>query len=231
MNTHIFKLFFLAIASSLVMTSCLKDDLNSPNIPQAGFTMINVHTGSNSIIHKADNNFIQTMNNPLPFKGINFVYLYPGNRKIQTIDPTNKILIDSTYAIKDSLLYTSIVFSKAENKVGQHVVSDTLLNNLSTNSGIRFVNLAYDKINVDLYIGENKVFANRTYDGNTLSNNSFKFVSQSSGQKKLIAKNSAGDTLAEKDINLSTGMYYTLILIKHNTENTYELIAHQQYRN
>jgi hypothetical protein len=231
MNTYNIKLFFLTVISSFILTGCLKDDLNSPNVPQAGFTMINVYTGANSIIHKADNNFIQTMNNPLPFKGINFVYLYPGNRKIQTIDPSNKILIDSTYAIKDSLLYTSIVFDKADNKVGQRVVSDTLLNNLSTNAAFRFVNLASDMINVDLYIGDTEVITNRSYDGNTLVTSNYKFVSQSSGNKKIIIKNNANETLAEKDLNMLAGMHYSFVLIKHTTENKYELVAHQQYRN
>lgn len=231
MNKHIIKLFFLAVAGTFLMTSCLKDDLNSPNIPQAGFTMINVHTGSEYIIHKADNNFIQTMNNPLHFKGINFVYLYPGNRKIQTIDPANKILIDSTYAIKDSLLYTSIVFSKAGNKIGQRLVSDTLLNNLSDHAAYRFVNLAYDNINVDLYIGDSKVIDNRVYDGNNLIANHYKFVAQSAGSKKIIVKNEANEILAEKDLNMHAKMHYSFVLIKHTAENKYELIIHQQYIN
>jgi len=231
MNTYNIKLFFLAVLSTLTLTSCLKDDLNSPNVPQAGFTMINLYTGANSVIHKADNNFIQTMNNPLPFKGINFVYLYPGNRKIQTIDSSNKILIDSTYAIKDSLLYTSIVFDKADNKVGQRVVSDTLLSNLSTNGAFRFVNLSFDRISVDLFIGDTKVISNRAYDGNTLVPNNYKFVSQSSGNKKITVKNNANEMLAEKDINILAGMHYSFVLIKHTTENKYELVVHQQYRN
>lgn len=231
MNTHIIKLLLLAITSTLLMTSCLKDDLNSPNVPQAGFTMINVHTSSPHIIHKADNNFIQTMNNPLTFKGINFVYLYPGNRKIQTIDASNKLLIDSTYAIKDSLLYTSFVYTKTDNKVGQHVSSDTLINNLNTNSAFRFLNLAYDKLSVDIYIGDDKVIENRIYDGDTFIKNNYKFTAQASGDKKIIVKNTANDILAEKEIKMSAGMHYSLILIKHTTENKYELIAHQQYRN
>jgi hypothetical protein len=231
MNTHIIKLLFLAVASTLMMTSCLKDDLNSPNVPQAGFTMINVHTASSHIIHKADNNFIQTMNNPLVFKGINFVYLYPGNRKIQTIDASNEILIDSTYAIKDSILYTSFVFTKADNKIGQHVVQDTLLNNLATNSAFRFLNLANDNIDVDLYINDTKVIDDSSYDGNTLVRNHYKFLTQSSGAKKIIIKNNANDILAEKDVNMVAGMHYSFVLIKDTAENKYELVAHQQYRN
>lgn len=231
MNMHTIKLFIFAITSTLLMTSCLKDDLNSPNVPQAGFTMINVHTGSNYIIHKADNNFIQTMNNPLLFKGINFVYLYPGNRKIQTINASNTVLIDSTYAIKDSLLYTSFVFTKADNKIGQHIAVDTLLTNLNTNSALRFLNLAYDKINVDLYVGDTKIIEERSYDGNTLVLNNYKFTTQSSGAKKITVKNNANETLAEKDVNMVGGMHYSFVLIKHTTENKYELIAHQQYRN
>lgn len=231
MNTYRIKLFLLTAVSTFILSSCLKDDLNSPNVPQAGFTMINVYDEANYIIHKADNNFIQTMNNPLSFKGINFVYLYPGNRKIQTIDPANKVLIDSTYTIKDSLLYTSIVYAKADNKVGQRLISDTLLNNLATNSAYRFVNLTHDMINIDLYIGDTKVIDNRGYDGNTLISNHYKFVSQTSGTKKIIAKNNANETLAEKDLNMTAGMHYSIVLIKSTTENKYELIVHQQYRN
>lgn len=231
MNTHIIKLLFLVITSTLMMTSCLKDDLNSPNVPQAGFTMINVHTASNHIIHKADNNFIQAMNNPLTFKGINFVYLYPGNRKIQTIDASNKLLIDSAYTIKDSSLYTSYVFTKAENKIGQHIIADTLLSNLGTNAAFRFLNFSYDKINVDMYDGETKILNNRPYDGNTLLSSHYKFATYSSGSKKIIIKNDANAILAEKDVNIVAGMHYSFVLIKHTTEDKYELVAHQQYRN
>lgn len=230
MNKHIFKLFFISLFSTFMLSSCLKDDLNSPNVPQAGFTMINVHSASDFIIHRADNNLIQTMNNPLRFKGINFVYLYPGNRKIQTIDADNKIIVDSTYSIKDSLLYTSFVYTKALNKVGQRMIEDALLPNLETNSAFRFLNLAHDKINVDLFIGDTQTLDNRAYDGETFVANNYKFTSNATGNKRITVKNQAGQVLAEKEVDMKVRMHYSIVLIKNTTNNDYEILVYEQYR-
>ena len=231
MNTRIFKLIFTLTLGSLIISSCLKDDfLNSDRVPQAGFTMINVYPGTDFIIHKADNNYIQTMNNPLQFKGINFVSLYPGNRKIQTIDKANTSLIDSTYSIKDSVLYTSFVYSKPNAKAAQHLIEDKLLDNLASNSAFRFLNLAYNQPIVNLYIDDAKVIENRVYDGNLVADH-YKFVSTASGLKKITVKNQANETLAERQVNLTNSMHYSIILVKLTAEDKYELIVHQQYRN
>ena len=233
MNKNIFKLFFILTLGTYFMSSCLKDDLNEYNDypPQAGFSMINAYSGSDFVIHKADNNFIQTMNEPLRFKEINFVYLYPGNRKIQTINKENKILMDSTFSIKNGSLYTSFLFTKSGNKLGQHLVSDTLVDNLASNSAIRFLNFAFDKNNIDVYLDDTQIIENRNFDGNAVVFDHFKFISQPSGVNKITVKDANQSILAEKELTFSAGIHYTLLLIKSSGENKYELIAHQQYRN
>lgn len=232
MKTHIIKLFFLFSICTFLLSSCLKDDfLNNDYVPQAGFTMINAHSATDYIIHKADNNFIQTMNNPLHFKGINFVYLYPGNRKIQTIDENNNILIDSIYTVKDSTLYTSFVYTKPNEKAGQRLSEDVLLSNLGTNAAFRFLNFAHNQPTVNLSIGDTKVVENRAYDGSTVVADHYKFVSTASGAKKITIKNQANETLAEKDVTLHALMHYSILLIKHSDDNSYEILLHQQYRN
>lgn len=231
MNKHNITLLFVFLFSTFILSSCLKDDLESPNVPQAGFTMINVHSGSSYIIHRADNNFIQTMNNPLLYKGINFVYLYPGNRKIQTIDPDNNVIVDTTYTVKDSLLYTSLVYTKTNNKVGQRMVEDSLLNNLESNSAYRFINLSHDKVTVDLFIGDNLISDNQAYDGDALVANNYKFKSTETGTKRITVKNQAGQTLAEKDVNLRAHLHYSMVFIKNTANDDYELFVYEQYRN
>lgn len=234
MNTKYLKLLLITTFFTLLFSSCMKDSDLSPNdnmIAQAGFTMINAYTGSDYVVHKADNNFIQTMNNPLTYKAINFVYLYPGNRKIQTIDKENRILLDSTYAIKNAHLYTSIVFKKPGNKLGQHLVADSLLTNTASNSAIRFLNLAENKNNLDVYIGDTKVVSERDYDGNTTILNHFKFFSQNSGSTTVTIKDQEDNLLIERTINFAAGMHYTFILLNTSKENNYELLVHQQYRN
>lgn len=233
MKTKFIHLLITCVLGTGILSSCLKDDLspNSPNIPQAAFTMINLYSIAPYVIHKADNNFIQTMNRPLQFKEINFVYLYPGNRKIQTIDHNNEVLIDSTFTIKDSTLYTSFVFDKPNNKAGQILTTDKLLNNLETNAGVRFLNLSKDEIAVDAYIGDVKIADNRAYDGaNTAQNlTNYLFVSQQSGDRKITIRNSSDEILVEKDFNFKAKMHYTLTLVKRSTANEYDLWIYTQY--
>ena len=231
MNKHIFKLLFVSLFSTFFLSSCLKDDLESPNVPQAGFTMINVHSASNYIIHRADNNFIQTMNNPLLYKGINFVYLYPGNRKLQTIDADNKIVIDTTYTVKDSLLFTSFVYTKPANKVGQRMVEDALLGNLDSKSAYRFINLAHDKVTVNMYLGDAVEREDHAYDGDAVVANHYKFQPTDTGTKRITIKNQAGQTLAEKDVNLRAHLHYSLVFIKNTANEDYDLFVYEQYRN
>ena len=234
MNIHILKLFSILILSSIILTSCLKDndDLNNLDVPQGGFTMMNVYSSTNFVIHKADNNFIQSMNSPLQFKGINFAYLFPGNRKIQTIDFENKILIDSTYTIKDGLLYSSIIYTKTNEKAGQILTEDKLLSDIGNNAAYRFLNLANNMTEADLYIGDTKVVDNRAFDGANFITNNYKFESIVSGAKKIIVKNQADEVLAEKDITLNTKVHYSMILIRNmKNNNNYELIVYEQYKN
>lgn len=228
------KLFLFAALGLFSLNSCMKEDFENhndyTNIAQAFFTMINAYGSSEFVIHKADNNYIQTMNNPLKFKEINLVALYPGNRRLQTLDKDNKILIDSTYAIKDKTLYTSIIFNKSGNKAGQHLIVDTLLNNLANNAAIRFVNLAEGTENVDLFVGNNEVISNRSFDGTKYLPQNYKFIPQQLSMAKVTAKDAANNTLAEREISFSAGIHYTFILIK-NINSQYEIIAHQQYKN
>ncbi|MCA5005757.1 DUF4397 domain-containing protein [Sphingobacterium bovistauri] len=234
MNKKSIKLFLFATLGLFFLNGCMKDsdELLNDLPPQAFFTMINAYEGSDFVIHKADNNFIQTMNNPLLFKAINFVYLYPGNRKIQTIDKQNNIIIDSTFTIKDESLYTSIIFRTLGNKAGQHLIVDSLVNNLATNSALRFLNLAEGTHNINVFLSNTAIISNRNFDGTTADLNHFKFVPQQSGFNKIIIKDESNQTLIEKDINLAPGIHYTIALIKSSIdENKYEIIAHQQYRN
>lgn len=225
-NLKPIKFASIFLFTLLVITGCLKDD-TSPILPQAGFTMINLYSNANFIIHRADNNYIQTMNNPLGYKQIDFAYLYPGVRKIQSIDNQNKVLIDTAYTIKDSLLYTSFLFDKSSNKAGQLLVEDIITNKSDNNPSIRFLNFDKSKI-VDVFFDNEKVFAERGFDGESIDKSNFSFIPKTAGKRKIIIKDASETKIAEKEFEFTNKTYYSIVFIESN--DTYEILIYTQYK-
>lgn len=234
MKSRILKVLFAACiaVTTTLQQSCLKDDLDYSNVPQAGFTMINLYDQADGIIHKADNNYIQAMNSPLQYKGINFVYLYPGNRRIQTLSLNGNVLLDSVYTIKDSLLYTSVVFSKPNATVGQLLIEDQLVENLEDSQvALRFFNLAKSNITADVFVDNTQLVDDRTFDGIPTSNHDkFDFVKASATAQKIIVKNQQDEVVAEKELKLNARRQYSIFLINKEESNTYEILIFEQYR-
>lgn len=231
MKTNIFKLLTTLVIGAFLLSSCLKDDLQSPRIPQAGFSMVNIFSSSTFLINKADNNYIQTMNNPLRFKEINFIYLYPGNRNLETFDDKNNLILDSTFTIKDSLLYTSFIFNKTKDLAAQQLVEDKLLNTDESNAAFRFLNFSYDKLKIDLYSDDKKIIEDRNFDGNALNLENFQFTNIHSGEHTFVVKDKNNLPIIQKEVNLKSHIHYSLMLIKNSLNDQYELLITDQYRN
>ncbi len=225
MKTQTIKLFFIALLSVSVLSGCLKDNDNINDLPRAFLLMVNAYTPSPSVIHAVDNNNLQSWYDPLKYSTYRPApgYLYVGNRKIKTILPENKVLIDTVYTFKDKSTYTSFVFGTSE-QPKQIITDDKAIENLGNKAAVRFFHLANNtpKVNVYLDTKESPIFSNREIEGELSGENAkhADFTAQKSGKINIIITDENNNTLIEKSKDLIAGKYYSIILTgdKNSTE-------------
>lgn len=207
------QLFLTVLFSVIFLSSCLKDNDNMGYYPQAAFTMVNAYSPTNAVIYQADQNAIQSPMNPLVFKSYTFAYLFPGNRRIQTIASDSKTIVDTLYSFKDSTYYTSFVYGTIEKP--RHLIStDKLLSNLETKAAIRFLHLANNIGKVDVFVGDEQTprFDDRNFS-ESLKSEETTFTQQNSGKQKIIVKDELGNKVLEREFDFAAGLHYSLILI------------------
>ncbi|ERJ57537.1 DUF4397 domain-containing protein [Sphingobacterium paucimobilis] len=225
MKTQTIKLFFIALLSVSVLSGCLKDNDNINDLPRAFLLMVNAYTPSPSVIHVVDNNNLQSWHDPLKYSTYRPApgYLYVGNRKIKTISPENKVLIDTVYTFKDKSTYTSFVFGTAE-QPKQIITDDKAIENLGDKAALRFFHLANNtpKVNVYLDSKETPIYSNREIESELTGENAkhANFTAQKSGKINIIITDENNNTLIEKSKDLVAGRYYSIILTgdKNSTE-------------
>lgn len=217
-----------------MLSSCLKDNDEIANYPQAALTMVNAYTPSHHIYHRADNNSIQTNGNPIQYKAYTYAYLFPGNRKLSTLDDANKTILDTTYSFKDSTYYTSFVYGNIT-KSRQLITQDKFIADLGTKTGLRFFHLANNQSKVNVYLGTNEttaIYPNRIFEGSEAINNpNSTFTAQTSGKQKVTIKDENNTTLIDREYDFVAGKYYSIILIgdKNSTDTPLYLGIVNQY--
>lgn len=227
MKSTTIKLFFTALFAVAILSSCLKDNDNIDNVPRAALTLVNAYTPSTSIVQLADNNYLTSPYAPLVYNTYTpndqIKFLFTGNRKIKTITPENKTLIDTVFTFNDQTYYTSFVYGSTD-KPKQIITQDKALDNLGDKAAIRFFHLANNiaKVNVYLNTKETPIYSNRGIE-DVLTGENLKhqdFISQASGSTNVIITDENNNTLLERTVDLAAGRYFTLILTgdKNSTE-------------
>ena len=207
------KLFFTAILGVLCLSSCLKDNDQVGYYPQAVFTMVNAYSPTQAVIYRADQNAIQSPLNPLTFKSYTFSYLFPGNRRIQTIASDSKTIVDTLYTFKDSTYYTSFVYG-SESTPKHLIATDKLLGSLDNKSALRFLHLANNIGKVDIYIGDEETARFPAKDPSSVQpSDDLVFTAHNSGKQKIIVKDEHHTKILEREFDFAPGIHYSIILI------------------
>ncbi|MBL1408355.1 DUF4397 domain-containing protein [Sphingobacterium faecale] len=226
MKTQTIKLFFIALLSVSVLSGCLKDNDDINNVPRARLSMVNSYSPVAYIVHMADNNNLTSHHNPLKYNQFNNfppTFLYVGNRKIKTISPENKTLIDTVYTFKDSSSYTSFVFGTLENPK-QIITEDKSVEMQGSKSALRFFHLANNTTKVNVYLNslESQIYKNREIE-DILTGENLKhadFAVQNSGKNKIIITDESNKILIEREYDFAQGKYYSILLTGDKNSTT-----------
>lgn len=209
------KLIPLLFITTLMATSCLKDNETAPYIPRAALKMVNAYSNAQSLVFADENNYLT----PIPIKYSEYMLdpalLYPGNRRIKVYSNENKMISDTTLNLKDSTYYTSFIFGNTE-KAKNLITKEIALANIDGNSAIRFLHLASNLGPVAVHFNtlDNVVYSNRALESTTLVDNpSTLYKAQTSGKQKIIITDATNNVLIEREYEFLKSRYYSIILI------------------
>lgn len=208
----------------LMSTSCLKDNDTVPNVPTAALRMVNAYSYAQSIVFTENNNYLTAPSIPLKYNEYttNLALIFPGNKSIRVYDDLNKLVSDTTITLKDSTYYTSFVFGNTE-KAKNLITTDVSLTDLGAKSALRFLHLASNLGNVNLYIDDitTPLYENRIpellSENTNLSHTTFK--AENSGKRKITITDINNNKLVEREHDFKQNRYYSIILTgdKNNT--------------
>lgn len=217
-------LFLVAV---LLTTACSKNDSAPQYLPQAALRMVNAYSASESILFTENNNYLNSPYAPLKYSEYtsNLALLFPGNKRLRVYNNENEVISDTTVNLKDSTYYTSFVFgntSEAKNLIA----TDIRLTNLNNeNIGLRFLHLASNLENVNVYFDkiETPIYQNRAPEQILIpngSNSSTLFKEQAKGKKKIIITDQNQNLILEKEYDFNHSGYYSIVLIGDKNSTT-----------
>lgn len=236
MKKSTLQLYLILFTALFAFNSCLKDNDKNPNYgytASAGLMyFVNSYPDATSgLLYRLDGEII---GNPLDGSPMILQYqvfsgarwLHPGKRKltITSADDRQNILVDTTLTIKADSGYTSFVYGSEENVVFAMAQDKTIEDLKQNESGIRFLNLAEDIGQVNLFIEGNDepLYTNRPVETGILLKQHEAFQAQNSGTYTLKVTDQEGRSLAIREAKeLRRGFYYTIMLTgKANNEKT-----------
>ena len=214
----VFYIAFFACATLAI--SCLKDNDTEP-MPLAGLTMINAFIEApQGVLYEIDREPVPQQFYPLAYRSYGYINLFVGNsRGLEIYDAENQTrLVDTSFAAKDSMLYSSIIYGTADNPLHfiteDHAPEDA--GDPSTVAGVRFFNLANTTHRVSLRIGSNDpipAFQDRPMDTPQSGKAHEDFVVVPSGTYELAIEDEDGEILVTRgDIALEEGSYTSVFL-------------------
>ncbi|NGM61782.1 DUF4397 domain-containing protein [Sphingobacterium sp. SGG-5] len=226
-NTRLAGLLMAGLLVLATLNSCMKDD-DYEEVPVGVVTMVNGYVSSNGVIYAVDNNTIQYSYNPLPYQKYDAFRIFPGNRRLRIFTETEEQLVDETYNFEENTYYTSFIYGLQED--ARHLLTkDQLLENLGSESGMRFFHLSPSAGQVNVYLDnkETLLFGERTYengDGEEVEDDeNIQFVAQSSGKHTIIITDEADETLVEREYTFKEGWHYSIILIGDDSTDVRKL--------
>lgn len=216
---------FLLLITVFIISSCSKDDDNI-YVPKAALRLVNAYPNADAIVFTNGYDYITPPYSPLIYKSYldNLALFYPGNRLIKVFKAGGQLIAENTIELKDSTYYTSFVYGNTD-EANNLFTKDTPIKDLAnTKSGVRFLNLASNQNEVNVYLKtlDNPIFENRateTTSGLTTSPNA-DFTIQDSGNQKVIITDLSNNVLAEKEFNFNGSRHYTILLIGDKNSTT-----------
>ena len=213
------RLFYIALficATSAI--SCLKGDDVEP-IPTGGLTMVNAFIESTQgILYEIDRNPVPSEFSPLAYRSYGYVNLFVGNnRRLGVYAAGNGApLVDTAFAVQDSVFYTSIVYGTADAPL-HFITEDRVPDDATdpgTDAGARFFNLANTGHRVTLQIGDMDpipAFQDRPTETPQSGKMGELFLTVPAGSYELAVENEDGEVLATRaDVELDEGSFTTI---------------------
>lgn len=213
------SLFYIAFFACVTLaTSCLRDNDAEP-IPAAGLTMINAYIESDAVLYEMDGRPVPPEFYPLAYRTPGFVNLFVGNsRRLEIYTVGDQIqLVDTTFAVQDSVYYSSFIFGTAETPL-HFITEDRVPEDASdpaTFTGVRFFNLANTPHEVTLRIGDTDPvleFQDRPTETPQSGKNAEAFIAAPTGTYQLSVADEDGEILFTREEELQEGRYMSIFL-------------------
>ncbi len=216
------SLFYIALfACATAAISCLKDNDAEP-MPVAGLTMVNAFIESSpaGVLYEIDGNPIPSEFSPLAYRSYGYVNLFVGNNRRLDVyaagDQTQ--LVDTAFAVQDSVYYSSIVYGTADQPL--HFITEDYVPEDAADpaniAGARFFNLANTPDRVTLRIGNTdpiSAFQDRPTETPQSGKAGEAFFAVPTGTYELVVANDDGEILATRgDVTLEAGAYLSIFL-------------------
>lgn len=200
------------ITGGMLLTSCLKTEDNTPDIPVAGLMAFNLATDKEGITINLSGNNIN--NQPLAFGNYTggYVNIYPGTRPTLAIDAYSGTAITSTTNYTyDSSRYYSLFTIGADSNYSNIIVEDGLdsLDLMAGKAWVRFIHAIPDS-------GQAVISLSTTGSGNITENSSFGTVSDfaavNAGEITVSISNDATINVS-RTFAAAENKVYTVLLI------------------
>jgi hypothetical protein len=199
------------------LSSCLDGDEPQP-VPAGGMTFINAYGDADRLLYRLDGNTVQEYFNPLPYRNFGFALLYAReNRSLEIYASAEDRIADTTFTVRDSLYYSSIVYGTHEDP--KHFITEDRVPegtaDPTTIAAVRFFNLANTAHRVTLRIGDADplpAFRDRPMETPATGKAGENFIPVPTGAYALSVVNEDGETLATRDIEIEAGVYSSIFL-------------------
>lgn len=201
------------VTGGMLLTSCLKTEDNTPDIPVAGLMAFNLATDREGITINLSGNNIN--NQPLAFGNYTggYVNIYPGTRPTVAIDAYSGAAITSTTNYTyDSSRYYSLFIIGADSNYSNIIVEDGLdsLDLMAGKAWVRFIHAIPDS-------GQSVISLSTTGSGeNITENGSFGTVSEFAAVNAgdLTVSISNGATInVSRTFSVAENKVYTILLM------------------
>ncbi len=197
--------------TALVLSSCVKNNDNSPRVPAAGLMSFNLAPDEDGLLFRITGNYLTP--SPLSFTSYSGGYqgVYTGSRLIEAIDyASNQTLATATGNFADSSYYS--LFFAGYNGKHRNIIVEDKLNSLpatNTDAYVRYINVVADSTlspAVSVKSGSTSVFNDNAAFGSV---SEFKAVP--AGEVAITVNNATGVD-ATRTIQLEARKVYTILL-------------------
>lgn len=196
--------------AGLVLTSCLKDDDDTPNPPAAGLMAFNLSPDVAAAGFSISGNNLTSM--PLGFNSYTGTYLaiFPGTRSVESYNFNSGNTIATASREFGSERYYSVFLVGADSSYSNIIVEDMLDSLSGTGKAfIRYINAIPDASDPSVTIAVNGTnVVNENADFTSVS----EFTAVDPGSAAITVSN-GGSINANRTINLEAQKIYTIMLI------------------